>query len=223
MLECRQECRRCVRPSRDTRTMQPGGVESKALLEATRSAAVAEFNNLGLGADLGRLPWPPGSPSGGTEEFLRHANDRALCVTMLQGQQVDARELQQQFDMLLADFPECCPRKFGEDTLGSSCGRAQLVLGLVKKHTGELVELHRRSSGWQLRAVAPGSASASLLHGTGTPWLRREGGGPAGRMDFQFGCPGSLVQVRRSMRCQHMDMVERHGIDAPDMAPDLRV
>ena len=115
MLERRQECRRCVCPSRETHTMQPRGVDSKALLEAAR-----------------------------------------------------------------------------------------------------------RSSGWQLRAVAPGSASASLPHGTGAQWLRREDGEPAGSMDFQFGYPASLVQVRMSMRRQVMGMVERHGIRAPDLAPHWR-
>ena len=97
-----------------------------------------------------------------------------------------------------------------------------MVLGFVKKRTGELVELDRMLSGWQLRAVAPGSASASLLSGTGTQWLCREGREPAGRLDFQFGYPASLVQVRRSMRRQVMDMVERHGIGAPDLAPHWR-
>ena len=109
--------------------------------------------------------------------------------------------LRDKFSRLLDDLPECCGlTKFGEDTLGFECGRAQLVLGLVKKRTGELVELDRMLSGWQLRAAAPGSASASLLSGTVTQWLCREGGEPAGRLDFQFGNPASLVHVRRSMR-----------------------
>ena len=70
--------------------------------------------------------------------------------------------------------------------------------GLVKKHSGELVELDRM-------------------------FLRREGCKPAGRMDFQFGYPGSLKEVRRSIRFQVMDMVERHGIHAVDLAPNWRL
>ena len=170
-----------------------------------------------------RQLWPPRSPCGGTEEFLRRANERALWVTELQGEQKEARMLRNKYTKLLGDLPECCALKFGEDTLGSERGRAQLVLGLVKKRTGELVELDRMLSGWQLRAVAPGSASVALLSGTVTQWLCREGGEPAGRIDFQFGYPGSLKEVRRSIRFQVMDMVERHGVHAVDLAPDWRL
>ena len=112
--------------------------------------------------------------------------------------------------------------KFGAENLATAAGRARLVVGLAKKHSGELVELDSRRSGWQLRAAVPGSASATLPAGAFTQWLRRQGGGPAGRMEFQFGYPGGLLDVRRSMRCEVMDMVKQRGIDALDLAPDWR-
>ena len=197
--------------------LHSGGAESKALLEAMRSSARAVLSEFESGADLNDLPWPPSSASGGSQEFLRNANECSLWATKLQGRQEEARTLRKKFSKLLDDLPERCGLQFGEDTLGSERGRAQLVLGLVKKRTGELVELDLKHSGWQLRAVDPSFDSASLLRGTGTQWLCREGGVPAVRNDFQFGYPAGVVHIRRSMACQVRDMVGRHGIGAPDL------
>ena len=56
-----------------------GSAEPKALLEAMRSSARAVLSEFESGADLNDLPWPPSSASGGSQEFLRDANERAPC------------------------------------------------------------------------------------------------------------------------------------------------
>ncbi|CAK0843072.1 unnamed protein product, partial [Prorocentrum cordatum] len=91
-----------------------------------------------------------------------------------------------QCSKLLEDLPGTCARKYGEQHLDSTEGRARLLVGLVKEHSGELVELDRRGSGWEVRAVAPGSASAALTQGS-EQWLCCDGGAPAGKVDAEFG------------------------------------
>ena len=78
------------------------------------------------------------------------------------------------------------------------------------------------SSGWQLRAVAPGSASATLSAGALTEWFCREGGQRARTQDFEFGYPSTMSAVMMSMQLQAAAMAQKRGISPHDLLPDWR-
>ena len=80
---------------------------------------------------------------------------------MLKKGRDQSEPLREMHEKMIGDIPETCARKFGDQHLDSLEGRAQLFFGLVNKHSGELVELDRSHSGWELHPVAPGSASAA--------------------------------------------------------------
>ena len=103
-------------------------------------------------SNLSELEWSPGSATAG---------DQKLCVTHLAKGGGESARLRKRHAQLLADAPDTAVRKFGQQHLDSAEGRAKLLVGLVSKHTGELVELDFRRSSWDLRAVVPGSASAA--------------------------------------------------------------
>ena len=167
----------------------PSDVEIQSVLQAMRSVANIEFGRLEACRNLIQLPWPARSTRGGSQEFLKAANKRSLRATQLQGSQAEAARLGAEFSKLLDDLPESCAVKFGEDTLTTAGGRAQLVVGLVNKHSGELVELDRRCASWWLRVLAPGSASRTLPPREITQWFCRDASRPAGEVDLQFGHP----------------------------------
>ena len=150
---------------------RPGELETKALVQAMRPLARAELSEFEGGTNLHELPWPPGSASGGSQEFLRAAHNRVLRVTQLQGLQAESEDLRAEFSKLLEDFPKCCGLKFGEDTFRTARGRAHLVVGLVKKHSGEVVELGRVFA-CCTRARRSASTPAPALAGAGCALAR---------------------------------------------------
>ena len=67
----------------------------------------------------------------------------------------------------------------------------------MNKHSGELVELDRSHSGWELHPVAPGYASAAP---PGNQWVCRDGAQPSGAPDTEFGHFGADIRIARRMR-----------------------
>ena len=99
---------------------------------------------------------PPGSDSGGGKEFLHEAHRRGLWVTEFP----KYKQTRKDCGKLLEDFPTICVTKFGKDNLQSGQGRGKMVVGLVNKHSGELVELDRSRPTWVLRR-APGQGAVA--------------------------------------------------------------
>ena len=149
-------------------------------MESMLSIAGAEIPSFGGGQDLKLLPWPPG-------DFLDAAHKRSLWATHLKGD----KNLREEYLYLLCDLPESSVYKFSFDKLEGADGpaRADMVVGLISKHPGEVVELDRRRSGWQLRAVTRGSASVAPLAAAHAQWYCREHSERAGHADCDIDYP----------------------------------
>ena len=97
------------------------------------------------------------------------------------------------------------------------------LAGLVSKHSGDLVELDLRCAGWQLRAVAPGSASGTLPPHQYAQWFCPGNGEPVGNRDFEFGYPGGSGDTSVFMHHQVADTVGKYGICPHALYPDWDV
>ena len=123
---------------------------------------------------------------------------------------------------MLGYIPNACWVKFGKGFPDTQAGRAHLAVALVNKHSGELVELDRGSSSWQLRSVATGSAIDKLPADLISQWRRRDGGGRALTQDVEFGYPGINAHVANLMQQEVASTAMSNGSSPNASAPNWR-
>ena len=99
----------------------------------------------------------------------------------------------------LQALPSITWAKLGEEQLAATKGKARAIGQLVDKHSGEIVELDRRSTRWALERVAPGSASAKHSG----QWFCCEGRAKAGQADLDFGWPGASHDFEMQVDIAH--------------------
>ena len=97
-----------------------------------------------------------------------------------------------------------------------------MVVGLIKKLSGELVELDRLSSSWQLRSVKTGSAIDELPAHLISQWWCRDRGGRAQTPDVEFGYPGINAHVENLMQQEVASTAMSCGISPNALAPNCR-
>ena len=202
----------------------PRDVEIQAVAQQMKVAARTSLEELHLGAQLSDLELPPGSANALGKKFLSEAHSRGLWVTNLEDKGgtsgPQAVFLRAVHSKLLEDIPETAAQKFGEKFLTSPHGRAHLLVGLVNKHSGELVELDRNRFGWELREVAPGSASADVAALARTQWACREGGEAAGAPEYEFGYFGVNHNVSVQMSLAVDVVATGHKLWRHHLRPD---
>ena len=179
----------------------PRDVDIQSVTHQMKVSARIYFHEFHGGAHLSDLDLSPGSASDFGKTFLSEAHKRSLWVTNLEnkGGSSDTEGFRTEYSKLLEDIPETAAQKFGESYLESPAARAHLLVGLVNKHSGELVELDRLRFGWALKGVAPGSASAAAESLVRSQWVCREGGEAAGGPELEFGYFGSNNEVANRM------------------------
>ena len=98
----------------------------------------------------------PGSASKAQRAFLQAANKRSLGVQKLKTEAV----LRDEYRRLLEVLPPIVENKFDHTAkLETVEGRAQAIVSLINKHSGEIVELDSNLTEWTLQPVLPGVAS----------------------------------------------------------------
>ena len=111
--------------------------------------------------------------------FLEAAHQRSLGVVNLKKDEV----LRKEYFMLLKALPPIVKEKVGSEQLETELGRAKAIIGLVNKHSGEIVQLKKSHPDWTLEW----RDCASLpLH---EQWFCRANGAPSMRPDKDFGWP----------------------------------
>ena len=118
-------------------------------------------------------PGVPGSASAAQVDFLKAANKRSLAVTKLKTDVVFRKE----YRLLLEALAPIVADKLGHtDQLETEEGKAQAIVQLISKHSGEIVEVDSTRTEWVLLPVLPGSASKHLPE----QWFCCHNGVPAG-------------------------------------------
>ena len=151
-------------------------------------------------------------------DFVQQAHKRALQVTSLKD--ADQKARRGEYAKLLERFPGSTEKKVGGDQLLTQEGRAQAVVQLVNKHSGELVELDRSRAGWILLPVVPGSASTMFSD----QWRCREDGKEADTEEFEFGAPprsGMPSSVQLGINCESKNVLYTEPkLRMADLSPD---
>ena len=115
----------------------------------------------------------PGSASNAQRAFLQAAHQRSLGVQKLKTDPA----LRDEYRWLLKDLPPIVETKFDHTAkLDTVEGRAQAIVSLINKHSGEIVELDSNCTEWTLQPVLPGVASG----GTPEQFFCCPNGAPAG-------------------------------------------
>ena len=97
-----------------------------------------------------------GSASAAQKAFLQAANKRSLGVQKLNTEPV----LRDEYHWLLKVLPPIVEDKFDHSRkLETVEGKAQAIVKLINKHSGEIVELDSNLTEWTLQPVLPGVAS----------------------------------------------------------------
>ena len=104
--------------------------------------------------------------------FLEAAHQRSLGVVNLKKDEA----LRKDYFMLLKALPPIVKEKVGSEQLETELGRAKAIIGLVNKHSGEIVEVDSTRTEWVLLPVLPGSASKQFTE----QWFCCHNGVPAG-------------------------------------------
>ena len=93
------------------------------------------------------------------------------------------RPFRWRYRTLLEALPPIVREKVGDEQLGTDEGRVKAIIGLVNKHSGEMVQLKKSHPDWTLEW----RDCASLpLH---EQWFCRANGAPSTRPDKDFGWP----------------------------------
>ena len=105
--------------------------------------------------DLAEL-WRTECPS--RNVFLDRMHRKSLRLTTLKS----SPPLQQRYNKLREALPDYAYEKFSI-TAGSTAEEIlPAIIGLVKKHSGEIVEVNKQKAKWTLFQLKPGSASSSM-------------------------------------------------------------
>ena len=105
-----------------------------------RTWSLAEFSRTHATRHLEALrgtPGVPGSASATPEEFLAAAHKRSLGVVRLK----EDESFRKDYFQLLKALPPIVKEKVGTEQLETELGKAKAIIGLVNKHSGEIVEV----------------------------------------------------------------------------------
>ena len=164
----------------------------------------------------------PGSVSE-EQQFLHDAHKRSLAVTQFK----DNDALFLEYSRLVEEFPDLTLSKFGLESLGTNRGQVQAIVGLVNKHSGEIVELDPRIGMWVLLKSSEGFTSQNYSE----QWFCSPNGAKADKRDPQFGFDprvGRAEILRAVGQCDdvifqhlHPDWTKQvHRILCPCVVPD---
>ena len=148
---------------------------SSTMRAVVRKWALAEFARTHVTRHLKALrgtPGVPGSASAAHEEFLAAAHKRSLGVIKLKKE----KPFREDYFMLLEALPPIVEMKVGPEQLETEKGKAQAIVQLISKHSGEIVEVDSTRTEWVLLPVLPGSASKQVPE----QWFCCHNGVPAG-------------------------------------------
>ena len=120
------------------------GVDTEAVIPAMLYAARADLPKFPGGIALELLPWPPSHGDNMVKQLLKDAHRRSLWAPKLAEAAredlpaVFVENIRTEFTNVLSDIPQTCWDKYGPNTMDTQANRAAMVLGLIKKHSGNL-------------------------------------------------------------------------------------
>ena len=137
----------------------------------------------------------------------------SLRVTRLPKDTLEGAQLRKEYSELFQAFPHDTVLKMGEDAMRTAIGKAKAVVGLEKKHSGEIVEMDRMKMTWKLLPVTPDSASVKWSR----QWNCKADGSPADPpRDEEYGYPraqDSITQMLEQLRrVQWESRLEREAL-----------
>ena len=137
-----------------------------------------------------------------------------LKVTLLHKPEND--RLREKYRKLLEDLPECSHDKWTSENLQTELDKAKAVVGLIKFHPGEVVELAATKCKWELCPKSPGSASDDEF--SWQWWCRKEGQVVETPEDPGYGFP-TYYDGELQIQEQVGAMAKKHGHPDQDLWP----